>query len=61
MHRSPIYRSNCNGEIFSGNAKSLENKYALKGYEAERMRDYALAHTYFQHSEHWKRIAKGEK
>lgn len=26
-----------------------------KGYEAERDKDYRMAHFYFQHADHWKR------
>ncbi len=53
-----VYRSFCGDLALRGTASHLEDKYAALAYEAQLAKDEQLAQTYFQHSEHWKKVAR---
>ncbi|MAI17132.1 MAG: hypothetical protein CBC71_06230 [Rhodobacteraceae bacterium TMED111] len=42
-------------------ADSLQRFYSRLGHDAERAKDHALAHTYFQHADHYAKLEKAEK
>lgn len=55
---SKVYRSNCNGLTITGSREHIEKKYEALAYEALGVDDRALAQTYFQHADHYKKMEK---
>lgn len=51
-------RSNCGAINIVGSREHIEKKYEALAYEALGVNDHAIAQTYFQHAEHYKKMER---
>lgn len=56
--RQPVktYRANVADIMLSGTGEQIISKLEALGYEAERMKNETVKHTYFQAADHYKRM-----
>lgn len=66
MKRQHFQRSNgivsvCGSITIRGFVDQVIAKHEAFGEEAQRVEDEGLAHSHYQHADHYKRTLKGEK